>query len=553
MSKLWMMSKSGRRALCASAFFVFSFLTIASSWANNLAISNLSLQDRDQINNTLIVQFDITWNNSWRNKINHDAVWLIFKTQTSGSPLTLYAHCNMKNAGTDPSGTSPGSDTNLEVYVPSDKVGAFLRPKNYRAPGTVTSTSVKLKVDYTSCGLADTSLLVNPMVYGVEMVYIPEGAFYAGDASSWASFSYTDVFAPWYISSEAAIDTSNDGLSHNFAYDSGGNTYEDPTLAIFTIPAEFPKGYQSFYVMKYEITESQWIDFVSTLTYSMASVRDVTNSTHKQVDTVVKRNTLCMDIGGSSCTGSYGGVEHSSDRPDRAMSYLSWMDLSAWLDWAGLRPMTELEYEKIARGPSLTVAGEYAWGTTDITAAVTIAGYPESGTETITTSGANCNYNTTTFTGGDSGPVQNSVGGLRAGIFASTSSIRAKSGAGYYGVMELSGNMWERVVTVGNSEGRLYLGGHGDGNLISAIGAGGAPPYVGDLGNADVIGWVHYDTLNYPARGITAADGSGFRGGGLTSSGTYNTYLMISTRGEAAYVDSTAKYDYGGRGVRTYP
>ena len=45
-----------------------------------------------------------------------------------------------------------------------------------------------------------------------------------------------------------------------------------------------------------------------------------------------------------------------------ACNWLSWADVAAYLDWSGLRPMTELEFEKACRGPNAPVAGEYAWG-----------------------------------------------------------------------------------------------------------------------------------------------------------------------------------------------
>ncbi len=78
------------------------------------------------------------------------------------------------------------------------------------------------------------------------------------------------------------------------------------------------------------------------------------------------------------------------------------MDLAAFLDWDALRPMTELEFEKMSRGPLLPNAGEYIWGNQTITAATTISGTTEDGTETITApANANANYDNTTFTGGD--------------------------------------------------------------------------------------------------------------------------------------------------------
>ncbi len=184
--------------------------------------------------------------------------------------------------------------------------------------------------------------------------------------------------------------------------------------------------------------------------------------------------------------------------------------------------MTELEFEKACRGTSSATANEYAWGNaTTPTAAVTISG-TENGTETITTSGANCNYNNTTFTGGDAGQ-----GPLRCGIFAIASSTRASSGAGYYGVMELSGNLWERPVTVGNATGRLFTGLTGDGALN---------PTTGD---ANVSLWPGTDGL-----------GAGYRGGYWLNDATY---ARTSDRYNAAFAGAARNVYYDGRAVRTTP
>ena len=58
------------------------------------------------------------------------------------------------------------------------------------------------------------------------------------------------------------------------------------------------------------------------------------------------------------------------------------------------------------------------------------------------------------------------IGGpLRVGCFANASSTRVGAGASYYGAMNLTGNLRERIITVGDADGRSYLGTHGDGNL----------------------------------------------------------------------------------------
>ena len=56
-------------------FFLIILLGLsAHAAANNLTISNVSVEDRDATLNTAIVEFDVSWDNSWRNVTNYDAV-----------------------------------------------------------------------------------------------------------------------------------------------------------------------------------------------------------------------------------------------------------------------------------------------------------------------------------------------------------------------------------------------------------------------------------------------------------------------------------------------
>jgi formylglycine-generating enzyme required for sulfatase activity len=126
------------------------------------------------------------------------------------------------------------------------------------------------------------------------------------------------------------------------------------------------------------------------------------------------------------------------------MNYLSWADLAAYLDWSCLRPMTELEFEKICRGTMARVAGEYPWGTTDLN------GYFS--TSIVAGTGFRANENIATIVNGRcmfSGQnvvATSTYGPARVGMFATSSSGRSSSGAAYYGVMDMSGNVWERKV-----------------------------------------------------------------------------------------------------------
>ena len=59
---------------------------------------------------------------------------------------------------------------------------------------------------------------------------------------------------------------------------------------------------------------------------------------------------------------------------------------------------------------------------------------------------------------------------MRCGFAATslTSNNKIQAGASFYGVMELSGNLSEHCVTVGNSEGRAYNGNNGDGDISTS-------------------------------------------------------------------------------------
>ena len=162
----------------------------APAWANNLQIRNVSLEDRDQAASTIVVEFDITWDNSCRNTTNHDAASVILKVVNSSSS-PYYCHGNLKLSGRNPKGTSVGSNSDLEIYIPTDKKGAFIRRKS-TGSGTATSQNVRLVLEYSNtntvdstCTLSATST-IQVKVVGVEMVFIPTGEFDAGTELSHA-------------------------------------------------------------------------------------------------------------------------------------------------------------------------------------------------------------------------------------------------------------------------------------------------------------------------------------------------------------------------------
>ena len=125
-----------RLVLIAGFFFLFS----SNVSANNLSVSNVTMGTRIPSNNTVVIQFDLSWENSWRTKINHDAVWVTARLYNPTNTPTNKKLCQITASGLNPVGSSIGSSSNLEISVPTDRFGAFLRPLNYGLGKTIASS-----------------------------------------------------------------------------------------------------------------------------------------------------------------------------------------------------------------------------------------------------------------------------------------------------------------------------------------------------------------------------------------------------------------------------
>lgn len=483
-----------------------------TSFGNNLTISGVTLKNHNKVSKTSTVSFDLSWDNSWRlaaEQKNWDAAWVFVKYQQSGSQE--WHHAKLKTTGH----TAPAVAT---VNVPADGMGAFVY-RSAAGSGTFTANDLGLLWDYAANGLTDGSL-VTIKVFAMEMVYVPQGAFSAGDnATSEGAFRKGTLVTnmnPWNIDNENEIVVSTTGLSSGYYYTqtqpTGGQGLTSGTE--FTIPAAFPKGFNAFYSMKYEISEGQWVSFFNTLTAAQKITLDITSSNKngKGNSTVVNRNAISWPGGSADATTAC---------PNLACGFLSWTDAAAYADWAGLRPMTELEFEKAARGTLPAVSGEFAWGSTAVTKLASLLNN-DMPTECSGTPNANAN-----FGAGISGPA-------RVGLFATENSNRVQAGASYWGIMDLSGNVWERVVSVGYTTLHPFIGTHGDGKL-SAAGYANMATWPGATGTENEV---------------TTAAGAGFRGGSWASPAEAKE-LRISNRIKATTNDLNRKNDYGFRAVRT--
>ncbi len=438
------------------------------SLANDVTVSNVSLVNQNMTDNFTMVRFDIAWSNSWRTSTlesNWDASWIFIKYRRALE--TVWQHATIHTTGQ----TTPGGAV---ITIPTDGMGAFI----YRSTdgiGDVSWTEVELRWNYGVDGLQDYDN-VEIAVLAVEMVFVPQGSFYLGDNALTISgqFEHGISSQPFEVVSEAAITLGGGGagsLGNNNALGMAiADDFNDVTTQ--TLPATFPKGHAGFYCMKYEMSQRQYVEFLNRLTRTQQAThasaittgRYMSNEAGWSTNAQFRNGIRLLADPGSPQPRVYGndlngnGVNNeASDGENIACNWISITNHLAYLDWAGLRPMTEFEYEKSCRGPLTPVMAEYAWGNTNITGATGIANQGLSN-ESVSNMNANCTYNNAF---GVQGP-------LRTGVYAQGSSSRQNSGGTYYGIMEMSGNLWEYCIKVGNMQGRNFSGTHGDGELNAA-------------------------------------------------------------------------------------
>jgi len=472
--------------------------------ANNIQISNTKLTGQNTAEGYTLVQFDLSWENSWRTSSapnNWDAAWVFVKyriTAANGGD-DLWKHARLHNNGHS-GGTGTGATIDVGLLTPGNAFDANTNPgigifiyRSANGTGAFSVAGAQLRWNYSANGVADDDLL-EIKVFAIEMVYVPQGAFAAGSGGSESSaFTLTTINTANATTAPAGTGGFNGSAQGGY-----------PTGQTAPANASWPNGYSAFYCMKYETTQQQYVDFLNTLTLTQMGYRRASQTGYRH------------DI--KIC-----GVAYCTTNPYVACNYLSWMDGAAYADWAGLRPMTELEFEKACRGTVAPVADEYAWGTIEITQ---VTGINNSGAanETAANSGNGLSVH------GNHGSVQ---GPLRVGALATSSTtIRQASGASYYGIMELSGNLWERAVTVGNDTGRDFTGVHGDGALSTN-------------GNANETAWPGLSSGE-----VTDATGSGFRGGHWF---TFAAFMRVSERFYATGSGTARNNVNGFRCVRVVP
>lgn len=520
--------------------------------ANNLQISNVSVVGQNTTLHFTLLKFNIAWENSWRTSSgpsNWDAAWVFIKYRIRTQNYWSHATLNwIDGTGTGdnhvvpPGATIASSNDNGS----GGSYGVFIYHNTDMLQSTVNYADVQLRWNHGADGVNDNDSL-EICVMGIEMVRVQQGSYMLGDGTAGSiagNFHDASGFSnPFQITSENAI-TLGGSTPGSLGNNNGNTMFESDdfdNVTSRTLPALFPKGYNAFYCMKYEITQLQYVNFLNKLSYDQQATRsnlgtppDAAAGTNVLTffGTPFRNGVVIQTPGINAATpavyacdvNANGVFNEANDGQNIACNNLSWADITAYLDWAALRPMTELEFEKACRGDKAPVTDEYAWGSTTMNL---VSGTLNDGMAGEVPGDPNANCNATDWTG--------MAGPIRVGSFGQGVNTREATGAAYYGIMEMSGNMWERTVTIGNTAGRSFTGIHGDGIL--------SPVFI--------LGQFKIGDSNVPDWPDNTAAGSGFRGGSWYFPDPQ--VACISNRFYAASAQSFPLYSYGGRGVRTAP
>jgi formylglycine-generating enzyme required for sulfatase activity len=486
-----------------------------SSWhtasANNIQVGAPTLTGKDITVHFIQVRFDVSWDNSWRtttHQRNWDAAWLFVKYRTRASYEWHHATLNYSTGTASSDGHIEPTGGTLKVT--SGGRGAFLYASSSLSQQAVAYDDVELRWNYGADGLTDTTS-VELKVFAIEMVYVPQGRFYLGTGGAETNtFHNGSGSLPYQVTSENAL------IVNSIA----GRLWATGLISSGTLPATFPKGFQAFYAMKYELSQGMYADFLNTLTRTQQqsrvehSISGSSPSTPYAMTNTTSCSTRNEIVGVLMLPSTTEPIEYSSSTPHVACNFLSLEDAQAYADWAGLRPMSELEYEKLCRGndagSSVTpVVNEMAWGDT---LAVGPTSVSNSGTPLEKPGNSSAN---SAFNGSTMGPI-------RSGAWSGGS--RNAAGAGWYGSLDLSGNLWEMVGNVAIYTLIPFVGNHGDGALDAN-------------GNSDVANWPY-------------SGAAGLRGGSWKST---KTTLQVSDRSNIAPGSITRQEDVGFRAVCTAP
>ncbi|MDD5210631.1 MAG: SUMF1/EgtB/PvdO family nonheme iron enzyme [Elusimicrobiales bacterium] len=418
--------------------------------ANHLAITGVNLFN-PSTGGSVSVGFTIAENNvttgtSAGGGAYNTADWIFVKFSTQAGADGTWNHATL-------TGGSVGAGATLALAA--DNKGVFL---NHALSSAYWVAGATVTWNYVADGVVFSSVRVK--VFAVSMVRVPQGSFVynAGGIGG-------DLYNNYGAGSQVTV----------------SNASQLPSGA----PAGWPNAYASFYIGRYEVTQGQYAEFLNTIpSGSAAALYEPTAAYgHNITNAGVYPN-------------KYAAVD-----PNAAKSYLSISDAWSYLNWTGLRPPTEMEFEKAGRdinGDTRT----YPWGNTA----------PDLVTYTPPNEGGTCikkflNYNNTA----------GCTKVLDVGRYMSGDVYRtpAETGASPWGIADLAGNVWE--FNINCSWASVPLNGDG--------------------------------TLNLPGSWpVPGASTVGLRGGSWIIP---EAYVRVSARYNASWASTNRSNNVGCRGART--
>lgn len=304
------------------------------------------------------VSFDLAWAKSWRAEWEEpadrnvtgkplkveswDAAWVFVKYRPAGATDDLHATLSAKAQDHKvPAGAA------LEVGPNSDGtegVGVFI---NRSAPGVGPNDFKNIKLRWmhppsprptgdAKAGNAPAALdpsKVDLKIHGLVMVYVPEGAF--ASRSPWGHALQT-ITTPDATKPGGHLASGTNEVPHN---------------------PEWPNGFSAFYCMKYPLSQGQYVALLNSIrsgNYTGGRYSRLAHNNYRRF------HSALYGFNGYTITTDAAGV-FRADVPDRKCNLLSSPDIMTYMAWAGLRPMTNLEYEKVCRGPRAVATAADAW------------------------------------------------------------------------------------------------------------------------------------------------------------------------------------------------
>ena len=305
-----------------------------------------------------MVTFDLSWDNSWRAKWTEpadknvtgkpleveswDAAWVVVKFRQPGEIILSHASLDIEAADhVKPAGAA------LDVGISDDGLvgtGVFIY-RDAIGQGTNNFKGVKLRWLHPDPFASADSSVTNPpaafdpvtvelKVYAIGMVYVPEGPFL--------------VKSPW--DHPLSLVNNADPTAP------GGH----PDWGTSSIPKgeTWPNAYNPYYIMKYSISQGEyagWLNEPGAEYFNDGRYGALKYNNPRRYAPGL------YNFNGFEIKFSSGEGRYEANVPDRAVTILCLPDILGFTAWAGLRPLTNLEYEKACRGPRAVARDEDAW------------------------------------------------------------------------------------------------------------------------------------------------------------------------------------------------